>query len=76
MLQAHEIILAIIPTLINPGAPPLMDVIALNTQVGFFFRVHVAPASKNQHVYRVCMCAFCCRGNTADAGSSWDHVAK
>lgn len=66
MLQVHEIISTIIPTL---------DVIALNTHVGFFL-VHVALALENQHVYHVCMCAFCCLSNVADAGSSWDHVAK
>lgn len=54
MLQVHEIILAIIPTLINLGATPLMDVIALNTYVAFVF-VYVALASEKQHVYHVCI---------------------
>lgn len=31
---------------------------------------------KSHRVYLACMCAFCSHGNAADAGSSWDHVAK
>lgn len=61
---------------INGFAPPLMDVSVQDSHLGFI--VHLAPPSekKPQHVYRACLHAFCCPDNAADAGSSWDHVAK
>lgn len=72
MLQLLEIITL---AWINVCAPPLMDVSELDSHLGFI--VHLAPPpDKNQHVYRACVHAFGCPDNAADAGSSWDHVAK
>lgn len=48
----------------------------LKAHVGFILHAAAAPYKTSMFTVSACVCAFCCRSNAADAGSSWDHVAK